>query len=194
MSDFISDPLLELVKERGLVDDLQFDEVKEEMARSAKTPIQILQDFGILDLDSILQLVADYLGTEVVTLSKVDFTPELLAAIPASSAKICTNAMPISVHGSSIQVAFSDPLNPPSGAGELGFVIRKDVQMVVADPAQIDKAIEKILRRDHGKRFGHSPGTAAPIKIANGKRTRRQLPTTRRCWWTLRMKCPLCAS
>jgi type IV pilus assembly protein PilB len=146
MSDFISNPLLELIKEKGLVDDLQYDEVKEEMGRSAKSPIQILQDFGILDLDSILQLVADYLGTEVVSLSKVDFTPELLGAIPASTAKMY-QCIPIAVHGSSVQVAFSDPLNPER-AGELSFVIRKDVQVVVVDPVQIDRTIEKYYGAD----------------------------------------------
>src|ERR1700691_3343426 len=111
MSDIISNPLLDLIKEKGLVDDLQYDEIKEEMGRSAKSPIQILQDFGILDLDSILQIVANYLGTEVVSLSKVDSTPDWLAAVPASTAKMY-QCIPIAVHGSSIQVAFSDPLNP----------------------------------------------------------------------------------
>jgi type IV pilus assembly protein PilB len=141
MSDFISNPLLELIKEKGLIDDLQYDEVKEEIIRSAKSPIQILQDFGLMDLDTILQYVADYLGTEVVTLSKVDFTPELLATIPASTAKMY-ECIPIASHGTSVQVAFADPLNPERPQ-ELGFVIRKDVQIVVVDPAQILKAIEK---------------------------------------------------
>jgi type IV pilus assembly protein PilB len=141
MSDIISNPLLDLVKERGLIDDLQFDEVKEELARSAKSVVQILQDFGILDLDSILQIMADYLGTQVVSLRGTEFTPEILAAIPASTAKMY-QALPISVHGNTVQVAFADAMNPERPQ-ELSFVIRKEVLVVVADPAQIEKAIEK---------------------------------------------------
>ena len=146
MSDAVSNPLLELVKEKGLVDDLQFDELQAEMGRSAKSPIQILQDFGILDLDSILQMVADYLGTEVISLSKCELTPDLLHVIPGNTARMY-GCMPVALHGNTVQVAFVDPLNPER-ASELGFVIRKDIQAVVAEPAQIEKAIEKYYGAD----------------------------------------------
>jgi len=141
MSEPTASALLELVKEKGLIDDLQYEEVQAEHDRGAKPVIQILQDFGILDLDSILQLEADYLGTQVVSLSDREFTPELLKAIPANTARMY-QCIPVEIRDSSVQVAFADPLNP-GRADELGFVIRKDVQLVVADPAQIEKAIER---------------------------------------------------
>ncbi|HEX3797851.1 MAG TPA: GspE/PulE family protein [Verrucomicrobiae bacterium] len=142
MADPISNPLLELVREKGLVDDLQYEEVSEEMQRSAKSPIQILQDFGILDLDSILQMVAEYLGTEVVTLRDREFPPELLAAIPGNTARMY-GCLPVELNGNSLQVAFVDPLNPER-ASELGFVIRKEIVPVVAEPSQVEKAIERL--------------------------------------------------
>ena len=46
MSDDISNPLLSLVKEQGLIDDLQYEEVLGEFKRTGKPVIQILQDFG----------------------------------------------------------------------------------------------------------------------------------------------------
>ena len=144
MSDPISSPLLELIKEKGLIDDLQYEEVQAEHTRSSKPVIQILQDFGILDLDSILQMIADYLGTEVVSLK--EFTPEMLKAIPGSTARMY-QCVPVGVFGSTVQVAFIDPLNL-SRADELGFVIKRDVQSVVADPAAIEKAIEKYYGED----------------------------------------------
>ncbi len=67
MSEDISNPLLALVKEQGLVDDLQYEDVAGEFKRSGKPVIQILQDFGIMDLDAILQVIANHLATEVVT-------------------------------------------------------------------------------------------------------------------------------
>src|SRR5258708_4006933 len=127
MSDQVSDPLLELIKEKGLIDDLQFEEVQAEHLRSAKTVLQILQDFGILDLDSLLQLIADHSGTEVVSVRDVEFTPELIKSIPAATARMY-QCIPVAVFGSTIRVAFVNSLNP-GRVDELAFVIRKDVQM-----------------------------------------------------------------
>jgi len=146
MSDFISDPLLDLVKEKGLVDDLQYDEVKEEAARGGKTTIQILQDFGILDLDTILQIAAENLGTEVRSLNQVEFTPDLLKAIPSSTARMY-QCIPVAIHDNTVQVAFMDPFNPER-ASELGFSIGKDVLIVVVDPSAIEKAIDKYYGAD----------------------------------------------
>jgi type IV pilus assembly protein PilB len=65
----------------------------------------------------------------------------LLNLIPAATARLY-QCVPVEQSGSSIRVAFSDPLNPGQ-IDELGFVIKREVQPVVADPAQIQKAIEK---------------------------------------------------
>ncbi|MGC3957902.1 MAG: hypothetical protein QM813_08155 [Verrucomicrobiota bacterium] len=49
MSDDIAHPLLALVREQGLIDDLQYEEVVAEIKRSGNPVFQILQDFGIMD-------------------------------------------------------------------------------------------------------------------------------------------------
>ena len=66
MPEVASDPLLSLIRERGLLDDLQFDEVVQEVGRSGKPVLQVVQDYGLLDLDSALQIIADHLGSMVV--------------------------------------------------------------------------------------------------------------------------------
>ena len=68
MAEEISDPLLSLVKENGLVDDLQYEEVVAEFKRGGTAVIQLLQDFGIMSLDDILQVEAHYIGSQVVSL------------------------------------------------------------------------------------------------------------------------------
>jgi type IV pilus assembly protein PilB len=142
MAEPVSNPLLELLKEKGLIDDLQYEEISSEISRGAKTVIQIIQDFGILDLDSVLQMVADYLGTEVVSLRNVSIPPDLLKVIPAAMARMY-RCLPIEAHGNTVRVAFADPLNP-ARADELGYAIKREVQPVVADPAQIEKTIESV--------------------------------------------------
>jgi type IV pilus assembly protein PilB len=147
MSDDISNPLLTLIKEQGLIDDLQYEEVLGEFRRTGKPASQILQNSGVLDLDTILQAIAGHLGAQVVTVRERDLTPELLQTIPAKTARMY-QCLPVGRADSALQVALVEPLN--SGRiDELGFVIKKDIQLVVADPAQVQKAIEKFYPEDN---------------------------------------------
>jgi len=141
MADDISNPLLTLVKERGLIDDLQYEEVQGEFKRSGKPVMQILQDFGIMDLDAILQVIADSLSTEVVTLREDTLPPAVVQAVPAKTARMY-QCLPVALEGSTLKVALVDPLNL-GRVDELGFVLRKDVKVVVAEPERIQKLIEK---------------------------------------------------
>ncbi|MEO6035009.1 MAG: ATPase, T2SS/T4P/T4SS family [Verrucomicrobiota bacterium] len=141
MSDAVSNPLLELIKEQNLLDDLQLEEVLQEHARSGKKLEQILHDFGLLDRDAQLEIIANHLGTEVVQIQEQDLTPEVLAVLPGNTARMY-RCLPLAVFGSTVRVALAEPLNPAI-LDELGFIIRKDIQLVVADEGEIDKAINK---------------------------------------------------
>lgn len=145
MQDHISDPLLALIKERGMIDDLQFEEVVQEQARSGKSVSQILHDFQLVDIDTQLHLIAQQVGSEVVSLDNVEFTPELLATIPPSTARMY-QCVPVANYGSQLQVALANPMNP-SVIDELGYLCNKEIVPVVADPA----AIEKIISRHYGE-------------------------------------------
>ena len=73
--------------------------------------------------------------------------------------------LPVALVNSTLQVALVDPLNV-SRIDELGFVVKKDIQLVVADPAQVQKAIEKFYPdATKRKRLRHPQGA--------GRRTRR---------------------
>ncbi len=132
MSEPTASPLLALIQEKGLIDDLQFEEVQSEQGRSGKPMYQILQDFGVMDMAAQLQLQADYIGTEVVGLHDRALTPEILATVPSATARMY-QCLPVGLIGSTVQVAFVEPLDP-GRVDELGFVIKKDIQLVVADP------------------------------------------------------------
>ncbi len=123
------------------MDDLQLEEVAQEHTRSGKPVIQILQDFGLLDLETVLQLMADHLGTEVVELRDLELTGDVLQTVPSTAARM-HQCIPVAVYGSSVRVAVADPLNP-AVVDELSYLTGKEVQVVVADPAQIEKAINK---------------------------------------------------
>jgi type IV pilus assembly protein PilB len=141
MADDVSHPLLTLVKEQGLIDDLQYEEVQGEFKRTGKPIAQILQDFSIMDLDAILQAMSNHLGAPVITLNQRDLTPDVLGVIPAKTAHMY-QCLPVSLQNSTLQVALVDPLNV-SRVDELGFIVKKDIQLVIVDPAEVEKAIEK---------------------------------------------------
>src|SRR5258707_1422590 len=133
MSDLYSNPLLALVKERNLIDDLQLEEVLQEQSRSGKSISQILSDFQIVDIDTQLQIQAEHLGTEVVSLDDVELPPEVVKAVPASVARMY-QCVPVAVYDSVVQIALTDPLNP-AVIDELGFSVGKEVQVMVAAPS-----------------------------------------------------------
>jgi len=141
MSDNVSNPLLALVKERSLIDDLQVEEILQEQARSGKTINQILVDFELVPIDMQLQVIAEHLSTEVVNVADLEYTPELLKSIPGATARMY-QAIPVGDYGSVLQVALADPLNPAI-IDDLAYVVGKEVQIVVGDPAAIEKLISK---------------------------------------------------
>ena len=141
MAEEISSPLLSLVKEQGLIDEMQYEEVAGEFKRSGKPVIQILQDFGVLDLDTILQVMANHLSTEVVTVRETELSPQVLQVVPAKTARMY-QCLPVSLQNGTVQLALADPLDQRR-VDDLGFVIKKDIQLVVADPSAIQKAIDK---------------------------------------------------
>jgi type IV pilus assembly protein PilB len=141
MSDEISNPLLALVREQGLVDDLQYEEVVAEIKRSGTSVFQILQDFGIMDSDAILQAMANHLGSEVVSLKGLDIPKPAIEAVPGNTAKMY-RCIPVSLEGNTLRVAFEDPLDPAK-VDELGFVAKKDIQLVLANPTDISSALDR---------------------------------------------------
>src|SRR5580698_10905485 len=104
MSDEISSPLLALIRENGLIDDLQYEEVAGEIRRSGAQAIQVLQDFGIMKLDDILHVEATALGTEVVSLKDREISPEVLKLIPAKVAQMY-RCLPVGIHNGMLQIA-----------------------------------------------------------------------------------------
>ncbi len=141
MAEAISDPLLSLIRERGLLDDLQMEEVQQEHIRSGKPVYQVLQDYGLVDMDSVLQIMADQLGTMVVSLNESEITPEIVAAVSPESARMY-QCMPVALYGDTVQIALADPLNP-AVVDELSFSIKLQIQLVVASPADVIKAVDK---------------------------------------------------
>jgi type IV pilus assembly protein PilB len=151
MAEEISDPLLSLIKEQGLIDDLQYEDVVAEHQRNATPIIQVLQDTGVMKLHDILQVMAGNLGTEVVSLKDREFSPELLKMLPSNVAQMY-RCVPVAWNGEYLQVALANPLDP-ARADEIHFAVKRDIQIVVADPAEINKTIERLYGQGESENF-----------------------------------------
>lgn len=149
--DEISSPLLSLIRENGLIDDLQYEEVAGELKRSGTSPMQVLQDFGIMKLDDILHVEATALGTEVVSLKDTEIPQEVLQLMPAKVAQMY-HCLPVRQVNGSLQVALAEPLDP-STPSEIGFAAKREIQVVVADPAEILKAVERYYGAEESESF-----------------------------------------
>lgn len=125
-----------------MLDDLQVEEVVQESTKTGKPVMQILADGGLVDMPTQLDVIASHLGTEVVQISEADLTPEITSAIPAETARLY-QCLPVAVYGSTVQVAFADPLNSEA-VDQTAFVSGKDIMPVVGDPTQIVAVIHKI--------------------------------------------------
>jgi type IV pilus assembly protein PilB len=141
MAEPQSHPIIEILRNRGLLDDLQIEDVLQENERSGKPIPQVLADFGFVDQNTQLQIIAEELGTQVVEIRDENVNPELLKLLPAATARV-QQAFPVALYGNTLQVALADPFNP-AAVDELGYVTGKEVQVVVADPSAIEVAINK---------------------------------------------------
>ncbi len=171
MADTTLPPLIAILRDRGMLDDMQLEEVLAELHRTGRPPGEVLADYGLVDPDTQLQIIAEYLGTEVVNLNEVDFSPEVIEAVPAATARLY-QCLPVAVYGNTVRVALVDPLNA-GVVDELGFTLGKEVQVVVADPAQVGKLIEKHYPPDTGgmgdvlKALGLDDGLAKEVAQAS---------------------------
>ena len=151
MAEEILNPLLSLVREQGLVDDLQYEEVVSELKRSGTPVIQLLQDFGIMKLDDVLHVMANYLGTKVVSLRDHQIPPDLLKIIPQNVVRMY-HCVPVADSNGVVQVALTEPLDP-ARPDEIHFAIKREVQVVVADPAEIEKTINRCYAQEENEDF-----------------------------------------
>jgi type IV pilus assembly protein PilB len=151
MAEEISNPLLSLVHRQGLIDDLQYEEVVSELKRSGTSVIQLLQDFGIMKLPDILRVMAVALGTEVVSVRDKEIPAEVIQTISPKVAQMY-QCLPVGLKDGMLQVALVQPLDPGK-ADDIHFAAKRDVQVVVADPADIERGIEQYYGQAESESF-----------------------------------------
>ena len=134
--------VVDMLVARGVIDDGQAYDIAEDCVRSGKDVVQNLLDYGIYNTeDEFWAAVAEELGAEHYDLAGFEPVPEVVALIPSGMARLY-GAFPVTMDGSALHVAFTDPLNPQL-VEDLRFALGRDVVPVVARKSQVQALIDK---------------------------------------------------
>lgn len=147
MFDEHSETLKNIFEESGLISPEQLDEAWEEHVEIGKAFTDILEDAGYFDRNTMLELIARNLNVEFVSELPDRIDPDLLRIIKPDQAHKY-GIIPFRADPNKIWFLAKDPLNF-SVVDDLSFSLRRDVELVVSDPAQIDGAIVKFYGEQH---------------------------------------------
>jgi len=133
--------LLTFLRDSGKIDEEQMNELLDEQTRSGKPIEDVVSNSGTIGMKTVYEMIAQALGTEVVDILKMEFSPELLSMVPPSTARVY-GALPLEFDGQTLRFAVTDPLDPHIG-DVLRFATQKDVAIYVAPAAAIQTLIER---------------------------------------------------
>jgi type IV pilus assembly protein PilB len=141
MEGILTSPLLSLIAERQLADLQDLEAIQGEHNMSGAAIPKLLHDQGVLDTASQLELLAEYLGTDVIDITAIEFSSELLELIPIDVAKNY-QCLPIGLDGETLHLCMADPLNP-TALDDLAYQLKRPLQLRIADPLAISKLIDE---------------------------------------------------
>ena len=142
-----SEALKNIFEESGLVSPERLDEAWEEHVETGKAFTDVLEDAGDLDRNTILELIARNLNVEFVAEIPERIEPDFLHIIKPEQAHKY-GIVPYNADPNKVWFLAKDPLNF-SVVDDLSFSLRRDVELSVCDPAQIDGAIIKFYGEQH---------------------------------------------
>ena len=140
------DPVLEIAHANGLLDAAACDEILEEQTRSGKSIRDIIVDSGYLVEDDLLSAMAAYNGCEVVALTGMDISADVLKTVQGSVARMY-NVVPVEATATGVTLATSSILSPIV-SDELTFVLSKEISIVLARQREVADCISRYYGDD----------------------------------------------
>jgi len=137
-----SDVIRDIALEAGLVTPAQAEEIWESHATTGKSFSDSLVDAGLADRPTILQAIADHLQVQFYSAVPADPGEALTKLLKAPQAHKYV-VVPVADEAGKLTLLAKDPLNS-SVISELSFILQKDIELAVADPAQVEAAVTRI--------------------------------------------------
>ncbi len=140
MIDQETQALYDILLEAGMPEE-QLNEGLEERDRTGKSYRDIILDYGFCNEASLMQLIADNLGTEIVDFNEIDIPTTTLEKIDAATARTY-GVVAVRYEHELLYLAMRNPLDT-TAVDDLRFILGVDFQVVLAPDSQFDEAIEK---------------------------------------------------
>jgi type IV pilus assembly protein PilB len=142
MFDDHSDVIRDIALEAGLVTPAQAEEIWESHATTGKSFSDSLVDTGLADRPTILQAIADHLQVQYYSAVPADPGEALVRLLKAPQAHKYV-VLPVADEAGKLTLLAKDPFNS-SVINELGFILQRDIELAVADPAQVEAAVTRV--------------------------------------------------
>jgi type IV pilus assembly protein PilB len=142
MFDDHSDVIRDIALEAGLVTPAQAEEIWESHATTGKSFSDSLVDAGLADRPTILQAIADHLQVQFYSVVPADPGEALTKLLKAPQAHKYV-VLPVADEAGKLTLLAKDPFNS-SVISELSFILQKDIELAVADPAQVEAAVIRV--------------------------------------------------
>ena len=147
MADVIlKDPLIQALMEQHILGSDQIADIEEEHVRTGKSIREIILNLELISEDDLLAVIAENLGTKVISLPALDITPDVVRSVPPSLARMY-NVVPVQREANSVTVATFDMVNPAM-MDELMFVLSQDVNFVLAREDDIRARVSEFYGDD----------------------------------------------
>jgi type IV pilus assembly protein PilB len=142
MFDDHSDVIRDIALEAGLVTPAQAEEVWESTTTTGKSFGDSLVDAGYAERGAVLQAIADHLGAPYYSAIPADPGEALVKLLkPAQAHKYVV--LPVADEAGKLTLLAKDPFNS-SVINELSFILQREIELGVADPAQVEAGVVRI--------------------------------------------------
>ncbi len=135
-----SNQLVEVFISRGLIDRSLGQDILAEVENSGKEAAEILADFQVIHhRDDVWPVVASELGAQVVDLRNWTPPEQLLALVPAGTARL-HGALPVNFDDDGLHIVLVDPMNPQT-IEDLRFALGRELVLAIAPDYVVEQKI-----------------------------------------------------
>lgn len=142
------DYILEILENVGLISREQAIAARQLATKEEAPVMEILDREGVVSKADMLKTLAGQFGMEVISLQGLDIPREVLDMVPGDVAQRY-KVVPVFKNDTVLTVALGDPLDVDTLDG-LRYVLKCNVEGVVAPPEEIEKAIANYYGRAVG--------------------------------------------
>ena len=142
----MSSHLGELLLQKGILDKEQLEQARNIAGQNGGLLNSAVVSMGILDEDSLTNLISHQYGLPVVQLEDYQVEPRVLALVPQALA-VKHYLLALELNGSTLTVAMVDPSNI-TALNDIKFITGYDIRVVLAPESALKAYIEKTYESD----------------------------------------------